>query len=227
MAGLAAIRFPLEEHALAGVLWLKTAGPMGVLTFAAVYVAATLVLIPASLLTVGAGFVFGPLWGTLLVSPVSVFAATVAFALGRTRARPWIQRRVAASPQMAALDTGIEENGLVFVLLLRLSPVFPFGLLNYGLGLTRIRPWEFVLGSFVGMFPATALYVYLGSLANLATGSLGEVSPSTPPFGKALFWGGLAATVALTFFATRMARRAGRHRGQPDSCAVQHQEAGQ
>jgi uncharacterized membrane protein YdjX (TVP38/TMEM64 family) len=189
------------------VEWIRGAGPTGVAVFAAAYVVASVLLLPASILTLGAGFAYGPVAGTLLVSPVSVTAATVAFLLGRTVARGWIAERVSRDRRFAAVDAAIEREGLKIVLLLRLSPVLPFSFLNYALGLTRVRLHHYVLGSFVGMLPATFLYVYLGSHVTTAA-SLGAGEASTGTAQEAMYWGGLAAAVLVTVVITRLARRA-------------------
>lgn len=198
---------PVGEWIPRLVEWIKGAGVVGALAYAATYVVATVLLLPASLLTLGAGFAYGPLAGTLLVSPVSVTAATIAFLLGRTVARGWIAARVVRDPRFAAVDAAIEREGLKIVMLLRLSPVLPFGLLNYALGLTRVRLRDYVLGSFVGMLPATFLYVYLGSLVTTAA-SLGSSAATARTGQQIIYWSGLAATVLVTVFVTRLARRA-------------------
>ena len=128
----------MSEWLLQLVDWIRGAGPLGVGVYALAYVAATLFLLPGSILTLCAGFAYGPLRGTLLVSPVSVLAATLAFLLGRGILRGWISRRIEAYPRFKAIDKAIGESGFKIVLLLRLSPVFPFNLLNYALGLTRV-----------------------------------------------------------------------------------------
>ena len=209
-AGLvtAALMLPVNAWLLGLVEWVRAAGAAGVAAFAAVYVAATLLLLPGSALTAGAGFAYGPLWGTLLVSPVSVLAASLAFVLGRTVARGWVARRMAAAPRFAAVDQAIGESGLKIVLLLRLSPLFPFNLLNYGLGLTRVSFRDYVLGSFLGMLPGTALYVYLGSLVTSASELLSGRSSGPGAAGQALYWVGLGATMVVTVLVTRIARRA-------------------
>lgn len=204
--GLAIWTLPVDAWLLGLVEWVRAAGVVGVGVYAGIYVVATLLLLPGSLLTVGAGFACGPLWGTLLVSPVSVLAASLAFALGRTVARDRVARRVSASPRFAAVDEAIGESGWKVVLLLRLSPLFPFNLLNYALGLTRVRLRDYVLGSFLGMLPGTVLYVYLGSLVTRASELLNGHSPSTAH--QALYWLGLGATAAATVLLTRLSRRA-------------------
>jgi uncharacterized membrane protein YdjX (TVP38/TMEM64 family) len=198
---------PVREWMQRLAEWIEGAGLVGAVVYAATYVVATVLLLPASLLTLGAGFAYGPLAGTLLVSPVSVTAATVAFLLGRTVARGWIAARVMREPRFAAVDAAIEREGLKIVILLRLSPVLPFGLLNYALGLTRVRLRDYVLGSFVGMLPATFLYVHLGSLVPTAA-SLGSSAATAGTGQRLINWSGLAATVLVTVFVTRLARRA-------------------
>lgn len=199
---------PWSQWALLLVEWIRGAGALGVGVYAVAYAAATLLLLPGSILTLGAGFAYGPLWGTLLVSPVSVLAATLAFLLGRGILREWVSRRVEAYPRFKAIDEAIGESGFKIVLLLRLSPVFPFNLLNYALGLTRVSLRDYVLASFPGMLPGTFLYVYLGSLVTNATGLLSGKRPAAGAWGQALYWGGLAATLLVTILITRLARKA-------------------
>jgi uncharacterized membrane protein YdjX (TVP38/TMEM64 family) len=158
-------------------------------------------------LTIGGGFAYGPLWGLVLVSPVSVLAATAAFLLGRTVARGWVTRRLGQDPRLAAIDAAVGLSGLKIVLLLRLSPVVPFNALNYLLGLTRVRLRDFILGSWIGMLPGTALYVYIGSLVTTASELASGSRPSTGFAGHALLALGLAATLAVTVLLTRIAQR--------------------
>lgn len=185
--------------------WIRSAGLLGVIVYAAVYVLAAVFLLPGSVLTLGAGLVYGPVWGTLLVSPVSVAAATLAFTIGRTVARDRVVARVSGDPRFAAIDQAIGDEGFKVVALLRLSPVLPFNLLNYALGLTRVSFRDFVLASFIGMLPGTLMYVYLGSLATALGGDApaGEAGSAR----AVLYWGGLVATVLATAVITRSARR--------------------
>ena len=198
------------------VEWTRGAGAIGVATFAGAYVLATILLLPASILTLGAGLAYGPVPGTLLVSPVSVVAATLAFLLGRTSARQWIAERVGRDARFAAIDAAIGREGFKIVLLLRLSPVFPFSILNYALGLTRVRLRDYVLASFIGMLPGTFMYVYLGSLVTTAA-SLGSDTVPVSAGQQAIYWAGLVATVLATVFVTRLARRSLRAALQTDA----------
>lgn len=202
---VAAALLPVGHWAGAFVERLQQAGSVGIALFGAIYLIAPLLLMPASVLTLGAGFLYGPLWGTLLVSPLSVGAAAIAFLLGRTLARRPVERRIAGDARFAAIDRAVGESGFRIVLLLRLSPVIPFVLLNYALGLTRVRFPTYLLASFIGMLPGTFLYVYLGSAATSAA-QLSQHGGG--PATRAAFWIGIAATIAVVFVLTRVARRA-------------------
>ena len=202
-----ALALPLSLWAERLVEWIRGAGAAGVAVYAGAYITATLLMLPGSLLTVGSGLAYGLTLGTLLVSPVSVTAATLAFLLGRTLARPWVAKRTSRNVRFAAIDAAIGRHGFKIVALLRLSPVIPFNLLNYALGLTRVGVRDYVLASFIGMLPGTLLYVYLGS----AVTSLAALGNDRGPGGTAqqiLYWAGLGATVVVTLFITRIARRA-------------------
>jgi len=209
-AGLLAalLLLPLNHWALLLVEWIRDAGAVGVVVYALAYILATLFLLPGSILTAGAGFAYGPVRGTLLVSPVSVLAATLAFVLGRTFARNWVSRRMEQHPRFAAINEAIGESGSKIVFLLRLSPIFPFNVLNYALGLTRVSLRDYIIASLLGMLPGTFLYVYLGSLVTNASELLSGRRPSVGAWGQVLYWGGLAATVFATVLITRIARRA-------------------
>lgn len=203
----AAAVLPLSAWVDQLVEWTRAAGATGALVYAVVYVLATVCLIPGSILTLGVGMAYGPIWGTLFVSPVSVVAATVAFVLGRTVARPWIARRTASDPRFRAVDLAIGSHGFKIVVLIRLSPLLPFNVLNYALGLTEVRLRDYVLGSFIGMLPGALLYVYIGSLiGELASFSRGAAEVST---ARHVVSGlGFVATIVGTVFVTRLARRA-------------------
>lgn len=205
---LAVATLPLGDWALFIVNWVRGAGLAGVLVFVLCYVVAAVFLLPGSVLTLGAGFVYGPVLGTLVVSPVSVLAATVAFLLARSVARAWVSRRVERDARFAAIDAAVADSGFKILLLLRLSPVLPFNVLNYALGLTRVRLRDYVLGSWLGMLPGTVLYVYLGSLITSASQLASGGRPDAGPWGRVVYWGGLGATLLVTFILTRIARRA-------------------
>jgi uncharacterized membrane protein YdjX (TVP38/TMEM64 family) len=186
--------------------WIEAHRGSAGFLFVAAYLAACVLLVPGSLLTLAAGALFGLLHGVLLASVGSLAGATAAFLIGRTMAREWVHHRVDALPRFRALDRALAHDGFLVVLLTRLSPLIPFNLLNYAYGLTAVKLRDYVLGSWIGMLPATVLYVYLGtaaaSLAQIARGEL-----ETGPGGQALFLVGLAATAAVAVLVTRVASR--------------------
>ena len=133
--------------------------------------------------------------------------AAAAFLLGRTLLSDWAAARVGRSPKARAIEAAVAREGFLLVLLLRLSPVFPFNALNYLLSLTRVRFGTYVLASFIGMLPGTALYAYLGSLAPAAA-QLSSSAPEASGARTAVYAIGLAATVAVVIAVTRLARKA-------------------
>lgn len=193
---------PVDRWVESLIARVHGAGGLGVTAFAAAYVIAPLLLIPGSLLTLGAGFLYGRLWGTLLVSPASVLAAAIAFVLGRTVLRKRVEGRIASDPRLRAIDGAVAAKGFRVVLLLRLSPVVPFSLLNYALGATRVGFWSYVGASFLGMLPGTFLYVSLGAAATSVAQLRGARAGLVPLVV------GLAATIAAVVVLTLIARRA-------------------
>lgn len=182
-------------------------GYWGPILLAAAYVPACLFFVPGTLLTLAAGYAFGPLLGTITVSAGSIAGASAAFFAGRYLARDWVEERVRRHPKFRAIDQAVAEQGFKIVLLTRLSPAFPFNLLNYAYGLTRVRFRDYLLASWIGMLPGTAMYVYLGSLIkNVADLIAGKVERTTGQ--NVLFIVGLIATIVVTVYITRVARKA-------------------
>lgn len=203
---VAIVVLPLRAWAASLVGWIHGAGVLGIAVFVVAYVGAALLLLPGSALTLGAGFAYGPLWGTLLVVPTSVLAAVIAFAAARRGGRTRIVRRIERDARFAAIDRAIGRSGFKIVGLLRLSPVFPYSVLNYALGLSGVRFRDYLWASLVGMFPGTLLYVYLGS-AITSAGDLGA-KPTGSPLGAWLYWLGLGCALTVVVIVTRIARRA-------------------
>lgn len=186
---------------------LRDAGPAGLVGFAGLYATATAIALPASLLTLAAGFTWGVLGGAAAVWSGAVAGATAAFLIGRTLARGAVQRRVDADPRLRAVDAAVGAEGLRLVLLLRLSPLFPFNVLNYGLGVTALSLRDYVIGTGVGIVPGMVVYLWVGStLSDL--GAIAQGTPSAGGAGAALRGVGLLATIAATVLVTRVARRA-------------------
>ncbi len=196
--------------------WAKGMGAAGGALYAVVYIIGTALFFPGLPLTLGAGFLYGAVIGTLVVSPASVAGATLAFLIARYLARDWVTRRIKKYPQAAAMDRAIEKSGFKAVVLLRLQPVLPFNILNYALGLTSIRLRDYMLASWIGMFPATVLYVYLGSVMNDISDLLCG-RPNSGIAGRLLLWGGLVAIVVLVWWLGRIARKALREEMGTDS----------
>jgi uncharacterized membrane protein YdjX (TVP38/TMEM64 family) len=199
-----AMRFaPLDAWAIDLVRSIRERGALGALLFALVYVGAMLFFVPASALTAGAGSAYGTVVGALFVVPVSVLGASMAFGVGRTFGRGWAEREMAGHPWFLAVDRAVEHHGFRLVVLMRLALVFPFNVLNYALGTSRIRFRDFFFGSLIGTVPGTVLYVYLGSIAMTA----GEARAHLGVWRWALYCAGAllaAITVGLT---ARYARR--------------------
>ena len=189
------------------VHWVHGLGLLGPLVFVAGYAAAAVAFVPGSLLTLAAGAVFGVGLGTVYALIGATLGASGAFLIARHVARTAFQRRMAGVPQFATIDRAVSREGWKVVLLLRLSPVFPFNLLNYALGLTRIRFVDFLVAS-IGMLPGTLLYTYSGKVVgDIAALAGGQSPPRTAAYYLVLGLG-LAATVAVTAVVTRLARRA-------------------
>ena len=187
--------------------WIASLGAMGAVVFVLVYIVATVLFLPGMILTLGAGFLYGVVIGSVLVSVASTLGAALAFLIGRYLARDWVSEKVSGSQKFNAIDEAIGREGWKIVGLVRLSPIFPFNLLNYSLGLTKVPLKDYFLASWIGMLPGTVMYVYIGSLAaDLAT--LGTSDRSRTPGEWALYVLGLMATVAVTVYVTRIARRA-------------------
>lgn len=209
MAALLAAPFflPVNEYLRDFLQWVQGFGAWGLVLLAAFYTPACLLLIPGSLVTLAGGTLFGLIPGTIAISIGSTIGACAAFLVGRGVARRWVEAKVSNSPRFRAIDQAIGQQGFKIVLLLRLSPVFPFNLLNYALSLTRVRFRDYALASWIGMFPGTVMYVYLGStLGELSRTFSGEHEGGIAQ--RVFFFVGLAVTVIATIYVTRIAKRA-------------------
>jgi uncharacterized membrane protein YdjX (TVP38/TMEM64 family) len=175
-------------------------GPWSPILFVLVYSSATVLFVPGSILTVAGGALFGPLWGTLWNLSGATIGATLAFAIARYLGADWVARR--AGERLGRLIRGVEEEGWRFVAFVRLVPLFPFNLVNYAFGLTRVGLGEYAIASFVCMSPGAVAYTYLGYAGlEAASGRAGAIH-------KALF--ALALLAVLAF----LPRLVGRLRGQ-------------
>jgi uncharacterized membrane protein YdjX (TVP38/TMEM64 family) len=207
LAGLYLLGRTVGAYVPAFAEWVADLGFWGPLVFVAGYAAAVVAFAPASLLTLAAGAVFGLASGTVYVFFAATLGSSLAFLVSRYLARGVVERRLAGNRSFAAIDRAIGREGRKIVLLLRLSPVFPFNLLNYGLGLTGVRFADYVVAS-LGMLPGTLLYVYLGKVGGELAAAAGGAETGRSSAEWALLSVGLLATAAVTLLVTRIARRA-------------------
>lgn len=193
---------PLQNFAT----WVDGLGPVAPVVFIAGYILATVAFVPGSILTLAAGAIFGVVRGTAYVFVGATLGATAAFLVARYVARPFVERRLAGNKNFQRVDGIIQQGGGSMVLLMRLSPLLPFNVLNYSLGISKVRFRSYFLGS-VGMIPGTLLYVYYGKLAGDLT-LLGRRHVARGPEYYLVLALGLIATIALAVIAARAGKRA-------------------
>jgi len=180
IVGIAIFRKQVQHYFLDVLQFIKDLGIWGAFIFIGLYIIVTIALLPASILTLGGGSIFRPLyWGTLIVWIGASIGAMGSFLLGKTLLRSWVAEKVKNYPRFKAIDGAVKQQGWKIVLLLRLSPIIPFSILNYSLALTDITLLQYFLPTCFGMLPGTLLYVYLGSLAgDLAEVATGKAGPN-------------------------------------------------
>lgn len=206
VAAFAALRGGAPARAAEAISWIEGFGLWAPAAYILAYAAACVLFLPGFLLTLGAGALWGPAKGFAVVSAASTLGAACAFLAGRYLARDWVARRAKAHPRWAAIDAAVGREGWRIVLLARLSPVFPFNLLNYGFGVTSVPFGEYLWASWLGMMPGTLLYVWLGTLAgHLARASAGRGARTRAEWA---FYGlGLLAAFAVAWRVARLAKK--------------------
>jgi len=182
--------------------WIRGLGPWAPITFVLIYAASCVLAIPASILTLGGGFIFGFGWGVTYVLIGAIVGAVAAFLVGRYLARDWVARKMDGHPKFKAIDDAIAREGWRIVLLARLAPIFPYAILNYGFALTRVSLGHYTWATAVGIVPAMFAFVYFGSLATDLT-NLREGVKSAPW----LKWTIGVVTIVVTILLARIARR--------------------
>jgi uncharacterized membrane protein YdjX (TVP38/TMEM64 family) len=187
--------------------WIRGLGPLAPVAFVAIYIVACVAFVPGSILTIGGGVIFGVVRGSIYVSIAATLGATAAFLVGRYFARDWVSEKLQGNAKFKAIDLAVGREGWKIVFLTRLSPVFPFNLINYAYGLTRVTLRDYFFASWLGMIPATVLYVYIGSLSGDLAGAAGGHTTRTPA-EWAFTAVGFVATVAVVVYATRIGARA-------------------
>jgi uncharacterized membrane protein YdjX (TVP38/TMEM64 family) len=187
--------------------WVNSLGVWGPAVFIIGYATAAVAFVPGSILTLAAGAIFGIVRGVLYAFTAAVIGSSVAFLISRYVARSVIEKRLSGNARFAAIDRAVGAEGRKIVFLLRLSPVFPFSLLNYGLGLTQVRLADYLIAA-IGMLPGTLLYVYYGKLAGDVAALAGGAGVEKGAGYYAVLAIGLIATVLVVAVVTRTARKA-------------------
>jgi uncharacterized membrane protein YdjX (TVP38/TMEM64 family) len=186
---------------------LDELGPWGPVIFVLAYVVGSIAFVPGTLLTLAAGAVFGVARGVPLVFVGAVLGSSAAFGVARSLARGPVSRWLARDARAAAIAEALEGQGFKIIILLRLSPLFPYNLLNYACGISTIRFSDFLFGS-IGMLPFIVLYTYYGKvIGDVAAIATGTALPRGPEYYVVLAIG-LVATIALTVLITRSAKQA-------------------
>ena len=153
--------------------WVESAGAAGPFLFMVIYAVGTVFFMPGSVLTLAGGALFGPVWGTLYNLTGATIGATLAFLVARYLASDWVEEKTGG--RLKQLKDGVEGEGWRFVAFVRLVPLFPFNLLNYALGLTRIKLSHYIIASYLCMLPGAIAYTYLGFALKEAVGGEGDI----------------------------------------------------
>ena len=202
----AVLLLPIRDWFMQFESYVRSLGAIGPVVVVLVYILCTVLFVPGSAITIGSGTLFGLTTGFIVVVLGANLGALCAFFLARGFLREKVATWAAGNPKFRSLDQAIGRQGFKMVLLTRLSPVFPFVLLNYLLGLTAVRPGAYALANLLGMLPATFLFVYIGAAARDAIA--GQMDVSAGVYQQILKYVGLAATVAVVVVVTRIARKA-------------------
>ena len=196
-------RFPLLTWIANAQRWVQDLGPASVVAYPLLYASCNVLLLPAGVLTVGAGFFFGLWWGLIISLLGNVFGAAISFLIARTVARRWIERKLHSSSRWRAMDEVVGERGGQIVFLSQLHPLFPTSLLNYFYGITRLPFWSCLGWIALGQIPGLFLYVYLGTFGQYGIRLLENRSHFT--FGSSSLWvGGLVISLGITIALARL-----------------------
>ncbi len=194
---VAAIAFRDQLDPAALEAWIAGFGITAPLVFVIVYALAAVLFLPGMVMTLAGGALFGPVWGTLINLLGATLGAMAVFLVARHLGSGWVARRLGG--RLKELVTGVEAEGWRFVAFVRLVPLFPYNLLNYALGLTRIRLWAYIGATFVFMAPGAFAYTYVGYAGRQAIAG-GEAAIQTGLIALAL----LAAVAFLPRLVKRM-----------------------
>lgn len=190
--------------------WVRHLGVAGAFVFIGVYALAAVLFLPGAIFTIAAGLIYGIAGGTAVALVGATLGAALAFLVGRYLLRKRIESSFKKNKKFEAIDQAIGKQGWKIVGLLRLSPLIPFNVSNYFYGVTSIGFLPYVLASFIGMAPGTLLYVYLGAIGQAG---LGGGKKGHSPLEWTFLGIGLLATIAVTIFVSRLARKALKEKG--------------
>jgi len=201
--------FNLQEFFSKSLLWVESLGWLAPIAFIVIYNIATLLFLPGSLLTLKGGCLFGLVGGSIYVLIAAIIGATFAFLVGRYISRDWVCKQIGNKPKFKAIDKAVAKNGFKIVFLTRLSPIFPFNLLNYAFGVTQVSLKDYIFGS-IGMIPGTVMYVYMGSIIGHIAMSNSSIPTNTKTQTVQLILQacGLIATVFVTIYVAKVAKKA-------------------
>ncbi len=199
-----AARHFLEPYAAPFAAWVRDRGPWGPVAFVAVYMVASPLLIPGTILTLLAGTLFGFVHGVIYAFIGAMLGSTASFLLARYAVRPAVERRLRADERFKAIDRAASSGGMRLVALLRLSPVLPYNILNYALGITGVTTKDYILGT-AAILPGTAMYVYYGTVAGTLTGISKSVQRGTGYYMMMAV--GVVATIVAAVLMARLARK--------------------
>ncbi|MBI2431412.1 MAG: VTT domain-containing protein [Candidatus Hydrogenedentes bacterium] len=211
---------PTGNAIQAVVGWVEQLGVFAPFAFVGTYLVVTVFMLPAWPLSVAAGALFGLFAGTAAVATGATLGMAATFLIGRYLARPAVERKFRQYPRFTAIDRAVGEGGWKIVALLRLSPAVPFNLQNYLYGLTAIRLWPCILASAVAILPGTFMYVYLGYAGHAGLSAVSAAQSERGMGQWALLVIGLLATIVVTIYVTKLARRAIQEQTQVDAPSV-------
>ncbi|MGI8431770.1 MAG: TVP38/TMEM64 family protein [Chthoniobacterales bacterium] len=211
LLSVAASFLPVGAWLKSLVGWFRHLGVLGAFLYVAIYAVAAVLFLPGAIFTIAAGLIYGIAGGTAVALVGATIGASLAFLIARYLLRARIEQFAEKNRKFGAIDAAVGKQGWKIVGLLRLSPLIPFNVSNYFYGVTSVGFWPYVLASFVGMLPGTLLFAYLGAIGQAGIGGGGQKGHT--PLEWTFLGVGLLATVAVTFFVGRLAKKALKEKG--------------
>jgi len=204
--GFALWKLPITDYIASGLTWIEQNQSTAWIVFILMYAAAIVLLLPALVFSLSAGYLFGIAKGWMIVVVAATLGSCISYLVGQTFLREWVLGKAENMKNFSNLDTAVANKGFLIVFLTRLSPAFPFSLINYVYSVTKIKLPHFALATFLGIMPGSLLYVYAGSAAK----NLQDVLSGNVEIGgsQGLLVVGLIATLLVTILVTRIASKA-------------------